>query len=84
MAGMTTTGAANASGYGNRTVEIEVTGIARQDVSRLSSYTIKVPYSRMFQTMQGIYNLGGTVAKVSVKADPGAPAVAPPKAAGAE
>ena len=66
MAGMTTTGAAAASSYSNRTVEIEVTGVARQDVSRLATYTIKVPYSRMFQTMQSIYNLGGTVAKVSV------------------
>jgi len=66
VAGMTTTGAVSASNYANRTVEIEVTGVARQDVSRLAAYAIKVPYNRMFQTMQSIYNLGGTVAKVSV------------------
>lgn len=69
MAGMATTGTSGISNYGNRTVEIEVTGVARQDVSRLATYTIKVPYSRMFQTMQGIYNMGGTVSKVSVKTD---------------
>jgi len=65
---MITTGTTGTSEYSNRTVEIEVTGVARQNVSRLATYTIKVPYSRMFQTMQSIYNLGGTVVNVTLPA----------------
>ena len=65
---MFTTGAVGTSEYSNRTVEIEVTGIARQEVSRLATYTIKVPYSRMFQTMRSIHNLGGTIVKVTLPA----------------
>jgi len=66
MSGMITTGDTNISDYGSRTVEIEVTGLCRQDVIRTSNYKVKVPYSRMSQTMQNINRMGGKVAKVSL------------------
>ena len=66
MSGMITTGDTNISGYGSRTVEIEVTGVRRQDVMRTSNYTVKVPYSRMSQTIQNISRMGGKVASVSL------------------
>ncbi|MEL6495638.1 MAG: phycobilisome linker polypeptide [Cyanobacteria bacterium J06623_7] len=65
MSGLITTGT-SVSTYGNRTVSIEVTGVCRQDVMRTSNYTVKVPYSRMSQTIQGINRLGGKVAGVSL------------------
>jgi phycocyanin-associated, rod len=66
MSGMITTGDTNISDYGSRTVEIEVTGVCRQDVMRTSNYKVRVPYSRMSQTMQNINRMGGKVAKVSL------------------
>ena len=66
MSGMTTTGGVNISNYGSRTVMIEVTGVCRQDVMKKSNYSIKVPYSRMSQTMQNINSMGGKVSKVTV------------------
>lgn len=66
MSGMVTTGNTNISSYGSRTVEIEVTGVCRQDIMRSSNYTIKIPYSRMSQTMQNIHSMGGKVAKVTL------------------
>lgn len=66
MSGMITTGDTNISTYGGRTIAIEVTGVRRQDVLRTSSYTVKVPYSRMSQTIQNINHLGGRVAGVSL------------------
>ncbi|MGK7872838.1 MAG: phycobilisome linker polypeptide [Xenococcaceae cyanobacterium] len=66
MAGMTTTGTTNLSDYDGRTVEIKVTGVCRQDVMRMSDYTVKVPHSRMVQTMQNINRLGGKVTGVTV------------------
>lgn len=66
MSGMITTGDTSISGYGSRTVAIEVTGVCRQDVMRTSNYTVKVPYSRMSQTIQNINRMGGKVANVSV------------------
>ena len=65
MSGMTTIGDTNISGYGSRTVAIEVTGLCRQDVMRTSNYTVRVPYSRMSQTIQNINLMGGKVASVS-------------------
>lgn len=65
MSGMITSGT-NVSSYGNRTIEIEVTGLCRQDVMRTSNYTLKVPYSRMSQTIQGINRMGGKVARISL------------------
>lgn len=66
MSGMITTGNTSISGYDSRTVAIEVTGVRRQDVMRTSNYTIKVPYSRMSQTIQNISRMGGKVASVSL------------------
>lgn len=66
MSGMITTGDSSISSYGSRTVEIEVTGVCRQDVMRTSNYTVKIPYSRMSQTMKNIYSMGGKVAKVTL------------------
>lgn len=63
---MITTGDTNVSTYGNRTIAIEVTGVCRQDVMRTSSYTVKVPYSRMSQTIQSINRIGGKVAGISL------------------
>jgi phycocyanin-associated, rod len=66
MLGMITTGDTNISEYGSRTVAIEVTGICRQSVARTSNYTVKVPYSRMSQTIQNISRMGGKVAGISL------------------
>jgi len=66
MSGMITTGDNNLSTYGSRTISIEVTGVCRQDVMRASNYTVKVPYSRMSQTIKNISRMGGKVANVSL------------------
>ncbi|MEM7590955.1 MAG: phycobilisome linker polypeptide [Cyanobacteria bacterium P01_A01_bin.83] len=68
MSGMITTGDTSVSSYGSRTVKIEVTGVCRQDVARTSNYTVKVPYSRMSQTIQNINRMGGKVASISLGA----------------
>jgi phycocyanin-associated, rod len=73
MSGMITTGATSVSDYSSRTVAIEVTGICRQDVMKISNYTVKVPYSRMSQTMQSIYRMGGKVANVTLLPAPSQP-----------
>jgi len=67
MSGMITTGDTSISGYGSRTVAIEVTGVCRQNVMKTSNYTVKVPYSRMSQTIQNISRMGGKVANVAVE-----------------
>ncbi len=66
MSGMMTTGDITVSDYGSRTVRIEVTGVCLQDVTRKSNYSLKIPYSRMSQTMQSINRLGGKVSRVSI------------------
>jgi phycocyanin-associated, rod len=66
MSGMITIGDTNLSTYGSRTIAIEVTGVCRQDVMRTSNYTVKVPYSRMSQTIQSINRMGGKVAGISL------------------
>ena len=66
MSGMATTGNTNTSSHETRTVELEVTGICRQDVMRTSNYTFKVPYSRMSQTLKNINRIGGKVNKVTI------------------
>jgi phycocyanin-associated, rod len=66
MLGMITTGDTNISEYSSRTVTIQVTGVCRQSVARTSNYTVKVPYSRMSQTIQNISRMGGKVAGVSL------------------
>ena len=57
------------SSYGSRTVTIEVTGVSRQDIMRTSNYTVKVPYSRMSQTIKNISRMGGKVANISLGAN---------------
>ena len=52
--------------YGNRTVAIEVSGLCNMDINRTSSYTIKVPFSRMSSAMQSINHSGAKVVGVSV------------------
>ncbi|MEM6614840.1 MAG: phycobilisome linker polypeptide [Cyanobacteria bacterium P01_C01_bin.72] len=66
MSGMITTGDNNVSTYGSRTIAIDVTGVCRQDIMRTSNYTVKVPYSRMSQTIKNINRMGGTVAGISL------------------
>ena len=68
MSGTIATGNANVSTYSNRTVAIEVTGVCRQDIVRTSNYTVKVPYSRMSQTIQNINRMGGKIANISLGA----------------
>ena len=63
---MSTVGILQMSNYAGRIVEITVTGVCRQDVKRVSSYTVKVPHSRMNEAMREIYLLGGKVADVKV------------------
>jgi hypothetical protein len=70
MSGMITTGDNSISEYGSRTVAIEVTGVCRQSVARTSNYTVKVPYSRMSQTIQNISRMGGKVAGISLGGTP--------------
>lgn len=78
MLGMINTGDINISEYGSRTVAIEVTGVCRQSVARTSNYTVKVPYSRMSQTIQNISRMGGKIAGVSLGAN--SPVAATPEA----
>lgn len=66
MSGMITTGDNNLSSYCSRTIAIEVTGVCRQDVMRTSNYTLKVPYSRISQTIKNISRMGGKVANISL------------------
>lgn len=66
MSGMITTGDTNISTYGGRTITIEVEGVCRQEVMRTSNYTVKVPYSRMSQTIQNINRMGGKVSNISL------------------
>ena len=69
MPGMSTTGTSGISGYGNRSVSIQVTGVCCQDVMKTSNYEVKVPYSQMSQAMQAINRMGGKVAGVTVVGD---------------
>ncbi|MGK7904606.1 MAG: phycobilisome linker polypeptide [Hormoscilla sp.] len=45
----------------SRMVEIEVTGLCRQDIIRASNYRVKVPYRRLSQKMQEIGRIGGKI-----------------------
>ena len=50
--------------YNSRMVEIEVTGLCRQEIIRASNYRVKVPYSRLSQKMQEITRMGGKIKDV--------------------
>ncbi len=65
MTGMTTLGTVDLSSYNSRVLEIEVIESGCKNASRTSHYTVKVPYSRLSQTMHRINSTGGKV--VSVK-----------------
>lgn len=66
MSGMATTGSIGVSDYANRTFIIEVTEVCRQDISRTSNYSVKVPYSQMSRTIQSVSRMGGKVANVTL------------------
>ena len=55
------------SDYQGRTVTIEVTGVREQAVNKTASYTVRVPYSQMSQTMQRINRQGSKVVSVSLR-----------------
>lgn len=65
MAGMTTTGNTSSSDYNNRSILLEVTGLCGQNI-RTSNYTLKVPYSRMAETIKRITKMGGKVSTVNL------------------
>lgn len=66
MTGMSTINTASPSSSSSRTVEIKVTGVARQDLMHTSNYTIKIPYRDLSRTIQNISRMGGKVAEVTV------------------
>jgi len=70
MTQMTTIGTPKISNYDDRIVEIEVTGVCRQDVKRVSNYKKKVAHSRMNEAMREIYSLGGKVVGVKLLGEP--------------
>lgn len=65
MSGMATTLANNTSSYDNRTAIIEVTG-ACGDLVRTSNYTLKVPYSRMSDTVKQIHRMGRKISNITM------------------
>jgi phycocyanin-associated rod protein len=66
MTQMTTIGTPQMSNYNGRIIEIEVTGVCRQDIKRVSTYKKKVAHSRMNEAMREIYSLGGKVVGVTL------------------
>ena len=70
MSQMSTVGTSQISNYDSRIVEINVTGVCRQNVKRVSNYTMKVPHNRMNQAMREIHSLGGKIASVTVLGQP--------------
>ncbi|MCL2924900.1 MAG: hypothetical protein MGF17_09825 [Trichodesmium sp. MAG_R04] len=66
MTQMTTIGTPQMSNYNGRILEIEVTGVCRQDIKRVSTYKKKVAHSRMNEAMREIYSLGGRVVGVTL------------------
>ncbi|MCL2933465.1 MAG: hypothetical protein MGG11_14805 [Trichodesmium sp. MAG_R03] len=66
MTQMTTIGTPQMSNYDGRIVEIEVTGVCRQNIKRVSTYKKKVAHSRMNEAMREISSLGGKVVGVTL------------------
>jgi hypothetical protein len=83
MAGMTVApNTADLSDYTNRMVRLEVTGGKHQEGLRTSTYTIKVPCSRLSTTMQSINRMGGKITSVTpLSPAPTTPAPTPVAAA---
>ena len=65
MSGMATTLPNNTSSYENRTAIIEVTG-ALGDLVRNSNYTLKVPYSRLSDTVKQIHRMGRKISNITM------------------
>jgi CpcD/allophycocyanin linker domain len=66
MVGMTVaSNTADLSEYTSRMVRLEVTGGKHQEGMRTSTYTIKVPCSRLSTTMQSINRMGGKITNVT-------------------
>ncbi len=64
MSGMMTSGLSGS----DTLVAFSVTGLCRQDVSKTSNVTFRVPRSRMSQTMQNIHRMGGKISGISLDA----------------
>jgi hypothetical protein len=54
------------SGSGGRTVTFAVTGLADNDYVRSGAYVLRVPYTRMNETLRQINRMGGRVTNVTV------------------
>ena len=67
-----------------RRVTITVTGLAKNDFVRTADYVMKVPYTRMNETLRLVHRLGGKITDVAVTGTdlaPAAPNEAPPRKA---
>lgn len=51
---------------GDRCVRLEIAGVCQQSITRLSNYTVTVPYASMSTTMQNIHRIGGKIVGVQV------------------
>ncbi len=66
MAGMIVTpNTTDLSGHTNRMVLLEVIGGSHQEGMRSSTYTMRVPCSRLSKTMQSIHRMGGKITNVT-------------------
>jgi len=65
MSGMATTLTSNTSSYDNRTAIIEVTG-ALGDLVRTSNYRLKVPYSRLSDTVKQIHRRERKISNITM------------------
>ncbi|WP_339385974.1 phycobilisome linker polypeptide [Calothrix rhizosoleniae] len=63
----TTLNSNNVSDYNSRIALIEVAGVFPSNVMRKNPYTIKVPISRLSQTLQRISRAGGKVKSVTIQ-----------------
>ena len=63
---MTTIATPQISDYDSRMVQINVTGVCKQNIKRVSNYQIKVPHHRLNEAMREIYSLGGKITGVNV------------------
>lgn len=68
MSGMTTTlNSNNVSDYSGRVALVEVAGVFPSHGMRKNPYTMKVPVSRLSQTLQRISRAGGKVQSVTIQ-----------------
>lgn len=63
MSGMMTSGLSGS----DTMVAFSVTGLCRQDISKTSNVTMRVPRSRMSQTMQNIHRMGGKITGIALE-----------------